>query len=88
MVNAMGLPLTQDNFKINTASGTVILELLKHGLGISFLNKADEMLVPDIEPILLDLDPIPVPIWLVTHRELHTSRRIRLVFDLLAEAFS
>ena len=88
MVNAMGLPLTQDNFKINTASGTVILELLKHGLGISFLNKADEMLVPDIEPILPDLDPIPVPIWLVTHRELHTSRRIRLVFDLLAEAFS
>ena len=88
MVNAMGLPLTQDNFKINTTSGTVILELLKHGLGISFLTKADEMLVPDIEPILPDLDPIPVPIWLVTHRELHTSRRIRLVFDLLAEAFS
>ncbi|MEN8934249.1 MAG: LysR family transcriptional regulator, partial [Planktotalea arctica] len=24
------------------------------------------------------------PTWLVTHRELHTSRRIRLVFDLLA----
>ena len=88
MVNAMGLPLTKDNFKINTASGTVILELLKHGLGISFLTKNDEMLVPDIEPILPDLDPIPVPIWLVTHRELHTSRRIRLVFDLLAEAFS
>jgi hypothetical protein len=27
-----------------------------------------------------------MPIWLVTHRELHTSRRIRLVFDVLAEA--
>ncbi|MFB3111130.1 MAG: LysR family transcriptional regulator, partial [Gemmatimonadales bacterium] len=26
-----------------------------------------------------------VPVWLVTHRELHTSRRIRLVFDVLAE---
>jgi len=24
------------------------------------------------------------PIWLATHRELHTSRRIRLVFDVLA----
>jgi DNA-binding transcriptional LysR family regulator len=44
--------------------------------------------VPDIEPVLPGLDPIPVPIWLVTHRELHTSRRIRLVFDFLAEAFS
>jgi hypothetical protein len=28
---------------------------------------------------------IPVPVWLVSHRELHTSRRIRIVFDLLAE---
>jgi hypothetical protein len=25
------------------------------------------------------------PIWLVAHRELNTSRRIRLVFDLLAQ---
>ena len=86
MVNSMGIPLTADNFKINTTSGTVILEMLKHGLGISFLTKDAEMLVPDIEPVLPHLDPIPVPIWLVTHRELHTSRRIRLVFDFLAEA--
>jgi hypothetical protein len=26
-----------------------------------------------------------VPMWLVTHRELRTSRRIRVVFDLLVE---
>jgi hypothetical protein len=26
-----------------------------------------------------------VPVWLATHREMHTSRRIRVVFDLLAE---
>ena len=88
MLNAMGIPITADNFKINTTSGTVILELLKHGLGISFLTKDAETLLPDIEPVLPDLDPIPVPIWLVTHRELHTSRRIRLVFDFLANAFS
>jgi hypothetical protein len=25
------------------------------------------------------------PIWLTTHRELNTSRRVRMVFDLLAE---
>jgi DNA-binding transcriptional LysR family regulator len=88
LVNGMGIPVTADSFKINTTSGTVILELLKHGLGISFLTKDAEILVPDIEPVLPGLDPIPVPIWLVTHRELHTSRRIRLVFDFLAEAFS
>jgi hypothetical protein len=26
-----------------------------------------------------------IPVWLVTHRELRTSRRIRVVYDLLAE---
>jgi hypothetical protein len=26
------------------------------------------------------------PIWRVTHRELRTSRRIRAVFDLLADS--
>jgi hypothetical protein len=31
---------------------------------------------------------IKFPIWLTTHRELHTSRRIRLVFDLLADHLS
>jgi hypothetical protein len=29
-----------------------------------------------------------VPFWLCTHRELHTSRKIRVVFDLLADALS
>jgi hypothetical protein len=28
--------------------------------------------------------PIRFPIWLVTHRELRTARRIRVVFDALA----
>jgi hypothetical protein len=28
---------------------------------------------------------MPVPLWLVCHRELRTRRRIRLVFDRLVE---
>jgi DNA-binding transcriptional LysR family regulator len=43
---------------------------------------------PGVEPVLPDLAPFDVPIWLAVHRELHTSRRIRLVFDLLAEELS
>ncbi len=38
-----------------------------------------------IERVLPDLPPVDFPLWLVTHRELHTARRIRIVFDLLAE---
>ena len=88
VLNSLGLTLTRRNFKITTASWTVILALVKQGLGISLLSKEIAALTPGLEPVLPELDPIPFPIWLVTHRELHTSRRIRLVFDLLAEAFS
>lgn len=34
------------------------------------------------------LAPINVPVWLVAHREVRSSRRIRLVFDLLADELS
>ncbi len=83
-LNNLGLSLTPQNFKIVTASGTVIVELVRQGLGISIFTKDAENIFPELERVLPDFGPIPVPIWLVTHRELHTSRRIRLVFDILA----
>jgi DNA-binding transcriptional LysR family regulator len=86
--NALGLSLTPDNFKITTSSGTVGVELVRRGFGIAPLPKDVAMIAPELECVLPELDPIPMPIWLVTHRELHTSRRIRLVFDLLAEALA
>jgi len=86
--NALGLSLTPDNFKITTSSGTVVVELVRRGFGIAPLPKDVAMIAPELECVLPELDPIPMPIWLVTHRELHTSRRIRLVFDLLAEALA
>lgn len=66
----------------------MIVALVKQGLGIAPLPKEIPALTLGIEPVLPDLEPVPIPTWLVTHRELHTSRRIRLVFDLLAEALS
>lgn len=85
VLNELGLSLTKENFKINTSGGPALIELVRQGLGVSILTRDVEKLFPDLERILPELEPIPVPIWLVTHRELHTSRRIRLVFDLLAE---
>ena len=88
MLNALGLSLTKRNFPLITDNGVVGWEFVKQGLGIGVTAKELAALTPGVECVLPDLDPIPVPIWLTTHRELHTSRRIRLVFDLLAEAFS
>ncbi len=88
MLNSLGLSLTRSNFKLSSASGTVIRALVMQGLGVSVMTREDAELTPGIELALPALDPIPIPVWLVTHRELHTSRRIRLVFDMLAEALS
>ena len=87
-LNSVGLSLTRRNFKLTSANGSVIIELVKQGLGISVLVKETAALIPELEAVLPELEPFPVPTWLATHRELHTSRRIRLVFDLLAEALS
>ncbi|HNY47626.1 MAG TPA: LysR family transcriptional regulator, partial [Casimicrobium sp.] len=38
--------------------------------------------------VLDDVPPVRFPIWLVTHRELRTARRIRVVFDRLAVALA
>lgn len=88
VLNMIGLSLTKRNFKLTSNNGVVVLEMVKQGLGIGVMAKEIAALMPGVECVLPELDPIPIPIWLVTHRELHTSRRIRLVFDLLTEAFS
>ena len=84
-LNARGIPVSQDNLKMTTASGTVLLALVREGLGFSILPYDLCSTMPELEIVLPDLDPIYFPVWLVTHRELNTSRRIRVVFDLLAE---
>ncbi|MBJ3786749.1 LysR family transcriptional regulator [Devosia sediminis] len=88
MVRARGVPLGQANFRLVTQSGMTGWEWVRKGLALGGMVEAVGRLTPDVVVALPDLEPIPVPVWLVTHRELHTSRRIRLVFDMLVEAFS
>ncbi len=85
MLNTHGMSITKDNFPILTEDFNVMWALVKQGLGIGildgFLGDAD----PDVVRALPDLEVASFPVWLVAHRELNTSRRIRMVFDLLAQ---
>ncbi|MCB9591109.1 MAG: LysR family transcriptional regulator [Sandaracinaceae bacterium] len=83
-LRALGIELTPKNFPIVTENHLVQWEMAKHGLGICIV--MDE--VGDAEPRVTRVLPdvaFPVPLWLVAHRELRTARRIRVVFDRLAE---
>ncbi|MDH3613441.1 MAG: LysR family transcriptional regulator [Gammaproteobacteria bacterium] len=87
-VRASGLELKAEQFEVTTASGTALVELVRQGLGISIIPRYTAKLFPELVPVLQDRISFPMPIWLVTHRELHTSRRIRVVYDLLASSLA
>lgn len=81
----LGLGLERSSFRLGSESGIVAWEMARNGLGIAVMSDEIAAKFPGVEPVLEDLEPFVFPVWLVTHRELHTSRRIRLVFDHLAD---
>lgn len=83
-----GLPVTMDNLRVLGESGLTGWELARHGLGVTPMMEDIAVFFPEIKVVLPQLAPVPVPYWLTTHRELHTSKRIRLVYDRLAELLS
>jgi len=83
-MNAQGFNLKQNNFPIVTENYLVMWEFVKQGLGIGILDGNIGDAEPLVQRVLPQLKPMMFPIWLVSHRELHTSRRIRIVFDMLA----
>lgn len=84
-LNGAGMSLTADNFPIVTESYLVHWELVKLGLGIGIMPQG----IGDKETKVIRacpaLEAFEFPIWLVSHRELKTSRRVRIVYDMLAE---
>lgn len=79
------IPITAGDFRLVSENAVVVWEMVKRGMGVAAMLREVAEGTPDIVQLLPDIEPIRVPIWLVTHRELHTSRRIRVVHDILAE---
>ena len=84
----LGIHLTDENFRLGSQNGIVSWEYAKQGFGIAPMSQAVGDATPGMERVLPTMEAITFPVWLTTHRELHTSRRIRLVFDLLADFLS
>lgn len=84
-LQAQGLSLRVDQFRTIAASGNCMLQLIREGLGFGFLPMDTGDFFNDLVCVLPEHFDPEIPVWLVTHRELHTSQRIRIVYDLLAE---
>lgn len=83
-LNKMGLNLTEANFPILSENYLVMWEMVKQGIGIGIQDGNIGDAEPLVRRALPDFAPLIFPIWLVAHREVNTSRRVRVVFDLLA----
>jgi len=80
-----GLHLSEDNFSCYADHTVAHWALVCQGLGIGAMMDEIARNTPGIVRVLDDLPPVRFPIWLVSHRELRTSRRIRVVFEALAQ---
>lgn len=81
----LDIHLSLQNFKVHCDNGVVSWEMVRAGMGLAFMDSRVIEKFPGLIHVLPELAPIEYPIWLTTHRELHTSQKIRLVFDLLAK---
>ena len=83
-----GLPLSEANFSCYADHSVAHWALVRQGMGIGAMMDEIARDVPGIIRVLDDVPPVRFPIWLVTHRELRTSRRIRVVFEALAQGLA
>ncbi len=88
LLNAQGFDLTSNNFPVITKSHLVQWELVKQGVAISGTLEQIGDNEPLVERVVVpDLDPFKADVWIVAHKELRTSRRVRTVFDFLVSEF-
>lgn len=83
-----GAEVDRHFFRLRCDDQVTCWQALARGVGVGFaphyLAREEPALVRLAGDILIG----GMPMWLVTHRELRTSARIRAVFDFLAERLS
>ena len=82
-LNERGLNLSKKNFRLISENYIVHWELVKKGLGIGIMPADIGDAEPLVQPVLNGFKLLTFPMWLTAHSELKTSRRVRMVFDLL-----
>jgi DNA-binding transcriptional LysR family regulator len=84
-MSGIGVPMVASDFRLLSNSGIAVWQMVQNGLGVAAMLREVADRTPDVLRLPLDLPPISVPVWLVTHRGLAASPRIRLVQKILGE---
>lgn len=81
----LGVPVGEMRLRLGSASGLVSWQMVREGLGLAVMSDKVGARTPDVVRLDIGMAPVEFPVWLTVHRELNTARRIRLVYDILAE---
>lgn len=82
---ALGIRAQRGTFDLRTDDQVAYIELIRAGAGIGFTAHFIARTDPNLIRILPEVHIEPLPVWLASHQELHTSQRIRRVMDFLHE---
>ncbi len=84
---ALGYTVGPEAFALRTDDLLVQWQAVRAGLGIGFLADYMARTDADVQRVLPGVIAVPdLPMWLAVHREIRSNRRIRAVYDFLAEA--
>lgn len=84
---ALGFPLEREHFVFRSDSRLAGIAAVRAGMGIGFVQRPIVERDPALVRLELDLRLPRLPLFVVTHAEMRTSRRMRTVFDALVEHF-
>jgi DNA-binding transcriptional LysR family regulator len=81
----VGLQVDRDFFQFRCDDQVACWQALCNGMGIGFAPNYMARKKPYLKKIADQISIPKLPVWLVTHREIKTNRRIRMVFDFIAD---
>lgn len=84
----LGLTVSSDNFPVVSENHLVQWELVKLGAAVGIMMECVGDKEPLVERVLPDATAIEFPIWLVANKHLKTSKRIRVVYDMLSDSLA
>lgn len=85
-LRAMGLSLTREMFSLRTDNDLAQLAAIRAGFGIGLCQVGVALRDPQLVRLFAGEVNFPLPTWITMHEDLRRIRRMRLVFDHLAEA--
>jgi DNA-binding transcriptional LysR family regulator len=83
-----GIDVSPSTFAFRTDDHIAYFEAVKAGMGIGFIAVYQGEQSIGLKRVLPKLKLPSLPVWLVTHREIHGNPRIRQVFDFIANEFA